>query len=742
MRDLNRIMCSCAVVTLVLGGLAVVAHGQDKLNERGSVDGTVSFDLDVQPIFAAQGCSAGACHGKQNGQNGFALSLLGFDSDFDYAAVTKEGRGRRVFPGAPDQSLLLLKATAAVPHGGGKRIAPGSEDYRTIRKWIEQGMPRRAPNEPTLQRVTVTPNERFMKPGDTQQLKVTAHYSDGSTRDVTARSSFQSNEAAVVAVSDDGLIKAGPIPGEAAIMARYSGRIVTCSVAIPLQGGVPDALYAQLPRNNFIDDHVWAKLKSLGITPSPPIDDAKFLRRVHQDIIGRLPTADETRAFLADKRPDKRARLVDALLGRPEYADFWANKWADLLLPNPYRVGIKATMTYDNWIRQSFRDNKPHDQFVRELVTARGSTWRNGATVLFRDRRSPDEIGTMVSQLFLGIRLECAKCHQHPFEKWGQDDFYSFAAYFSKIARKGRGLSPPISGSEEMIYTATKGEVRHPRTDEVLPPRPLFGDTPKVEAEQDLRDALADWITSDNNDAFAMVAANRIWADLMGRGLVDPIDDFRATNPATNEPLLRALAEHFRKYRYDNKALIRAIVLSRAYSLSSIPTERNAADTRNYSRHYRQRMRAEVLLDAIDDVTGVPTSFSAMPAGSRATQLWTRRIDSVFLDTFGRPNENENPPCERTPDSTVTQALHLMNSPRVFGKVTSDKGLAARLAKSDATTTAIIQTLYLTVYNRYPTADERAYTESLYQGDSVDRRRATEGLLWAMLNTPEFLFKD
>ncbi len=702
----------------------------------------VSFELDIQPILTALGCNAGACHGKQRGQNGFQLSLLGFDAEFDYDALTKQARGRRVFPAAPEQSLLLQKPTGQLPHGGGVRLDAGGDDYQVIERWIASGMPRRSPNEPTLARVTIEPSNVLLKPADQQQLKVTAHYSDGSTRDVTGRTAFQSNESAVVAVDRAGVMTAGPIPGETAIMGRYMSSIAVCNVAIPLAGNVPDELYANLPRHNFIDELVWKKLKSLGITPSPPVDDAKLARRLYVDIIGRLPAPDEVRAYLADANPKKREQLIDSLLERAEYADHWANKWMDLLRPNPYRVGIKAVLNYDNWVREQFRQNRPYNEFVYGLITAQGSTYRNGAVTMFRDRRSPDEIAPLVSQLFLGIRLECAKCHHHPFEKWGQDDFYSFAAYFARVGRKGRGLSPPISGSEEIVMTAANGEVNHPLTGAQLAPRPLFGTAPAVVDGDDWRGPLAQWITSGENEFFAQVQANRVWADLMGRGIVEPIDDFRATNPPTNAELMTALGHEFRDQKFDQKKLIRAMATSYVYGLSSTPNERNVADTRNYSRSYRQRLAAEVLLDAVADVSGQPFSFTGMPAGSRANQIWTHRVDSVFLDTFGRPDPNQDPPCERTSEATVTQILHLMNARELHGKVTSDGGKAAKLAAGDKSADDLVEELYLMLYSRLPDPDEREIGRRLFAEEAMTRRRATEDLMWAMMNTPEFFFKD
>ncbi|MGH7134766.1 MAG: DUF1549 domain-containing protein, partial [Pirellulales bacterium] len=445
-------MFASAVLTMAVPAMASAADQTAR----------VVFELDVLPVLTAAGCNQGACHGKSRGQNGFQLSLLGFDADFDYARIVKDARGRRVFPAAAEQSLLLRKAAAELPHGGGERLKKGSDGYELVRHWIEQGMPRRLPTDPELVRITLSPAEHKLAAGQSEQLMVTAWYTDGSTRDVTRSSTFQSNESAIVAVDKKGLVKAAALPGEAAIMARYMGHIATWNTLIPLAEPIDAALFAALPRKNFIDGHVWTKLAELGVTPSEAAPDRTFLRRAYLDLIGRLPTADEARAFLADPSPSKREALVDALLAREEYADFWANKWADLLRPNAYRVGIKATFSLDAWLRDAFRRNLPHDRFVRELVTARGSTWRNGAVTLFRDRREPPEIATAVSQLFLGIRLECAKYHHHPFEAWGQDDFYGSAAYFARIGHKGTGLSTPISGGEEMVFAATKGSVAHP----------------------------------------------------------------------------------------------------------------------------------------------------------------------------------------------------------------------------------------------------------------------------------------
>ncbi len=703
---------------------------------------SVDFENQVQPILTRFGCTSGACHGKARGQGGFQLSLLGFDHDFDYAAISKDARGRRVFAAAPTKSLLLMKPTGQVPHGGGIRLLVDGAEYNTLLRWINEGMPRRIAGAAKLTQLTVEPQLATLKYGTSQPLRAIARYDDGSTRDVTRLSAFQSNESPIAAVDEDGLITAGSITGDAAIMARFMGQIAVCDVTIPRQEQVPDEVYANLPRRNFIDDLVWQKLQRLNITPSELCDDSTFLRRVTIDICGRVPTPDEVTAFLADASLDKREAVIDRLLQEPDFADHWANKWMDLLRPNPYRVGIKTVLSYDRWIRQRFHQRMPWDEMVRQLITAKGGTWTNGAVTLFRDRRSPDEVATLVSQLFVGVRLDCAKCHHHPFEKWGQDDFYSFAAYFAKLGRKGTGLSPPISGSQEFIFAGTSGNVKHPSTGEVLQPSPLWGEAAVTDDVEDPRDVLADWMTAPENHLFAQVMANRVWADLMGRGLVEPVDDFRATNPATNQPLLTALGEHFRDSGFSLTELVRAIATSHVYQLDSRTNERNVADTRNYSRHYRQRLRAEVLADAFEQVSGIPQRYAAMPPGTSAKQIWTHRTSSLFLDTFGRPDPNQDPPCERMSDSTVVQSLHLMNSEKMHRDLLNDDGNAAKLAKSELSGPELVAAIYTLVYSRNPTNAESELVVGLLSVQNADRRQVVEDVIWAMINTPEFVFRN
>jgi hypothetical protein len=712
---------------------------------RDSALNSISFELDVQPVLTKAGCNSGPCHGKQRGQNGFQLSLLGFDSEFDFAAITREARGRRVFPAAPESSLLLEKATGMRPHGGGERFKVDSEEYRILLSWIREGTPRRLADEPELESIQLRKTEFSLQPGQAENLQVTAFYSDGSSRDVTDRTSYLSNQGTIAKVDESGAITAGELPGETAIMARYMNHICVANVIIPYSGTLSSNAFDDLPRNNFIDVLIYDKLEKAGLLPSVAASDATFMRRAYTDIIGRFPSAEEAREFLESTSATKREELIDQLLERPEYVDHWANQWADLLRPNPYRVGIKAVLNYDNWIRQQFRDDVSYDQFVSRLLTAKGSTWQNGAVTLYRDRRTPDEMATLVSQLFLGIRLECAKCHHHPFEKWSQQDFYQFAAFFADVRHKGTGLSPPISGGEETVFVSKGKSIQHPRTGASMEPTPLFGSL--ISDDKDERANLVNWMLSDQNPFFAQVQVNRLWAAMMHRGLVDPVDDIRSTNPATNQKLLDALAKVFVESGYNSKHLLKQIAMSHTYTLSSLPNESNVGDQLNYSRHYRHRLRAEILLDAIADITETTSRMTGMPEGSRSNQVWTHRVNSMFLDTFGRPDANQDPPCERTSDSTVTQALHLMNSSELDRRIRSDSGRAARLANSDLSPEAVVEDLYLAIYSRFPSDDEgrllaKRIIRQTEQDSTQGRRRAIEDIMWAMLNTPEFMLQN
>ncbi|MCI0746361.1 MAG: DUF1553 domain-containing protein [Verrucomicrobia subdivision 3 bacterium] len=699
-----------------------------------------SFVRDVLPALAKAGCMAGSCHAKADGQNGFKLSVFSYDPASDYAEIVKEGRGRRVFPAAPEESLLLLKPTMGVDHGGGVRFEVGSDTYNLLARWIRGGMVYQHTNEPALARISVEPGEKTYRKRATQPLRVQAHYSDGSVCDVTRLADYVASDKEIAQVDESGLLRIGQLSGESVVIARYMGFVDAARVTVPADRTLPARRYAGLVTNNFIDSLADAHFRKLGLFPSELCTDAEFLRRSSLDTIGRLPTPGEASAFLADTSDDKRARWIDHLLSDPAYGDFWANKWADLLRPNPDRVGVKSVYILDQWLRESFRANKPYGQFVRELLLAEGSNHRDGPAVVYRDRREPPELSTMFSQLFLGTRMECARCHHHPMEKWSQNDFYQFAAFFGPLKQKGAGLSPPISAGTETFYYAAGGSVKHPVTEQVMMPRPPDGREINTVTNSDPRRALAEWLIAPENPFFARAAVNRVWAAFFGRGFAEPVDDFRSSNPIVNEPLLRALAEDFAAQGYDFKRLMRTILSSRLYQLSSTPNEWNLKDTKNFSRSYRRRLPAEVLLDAMADVTGVPEEFEGCPPGTRALQTWTYKIDSHFMDAFSRPNSSSDCPCERDARTSVVQALHMMNSRALQSKLSHSEGRVKKLADSNRTPEEIVMELYLAAFSRFPTAGELATASAAFDQPNATRQTATEDVLWALLNSPEFVF--
>jgi len=700
----------------------------------------VSFVRDVLPVLSRAGCNAGACHAKPDGQNGFRLTVFSYDPKQDYHEIVKDSRGRRVFAAAPEESLLLLKATRAVPHEGGERFDKKSDAYRTLAQWIRGGMIFQADNEPSLVSLAVTPGEKSYRKSATQKLKVEARYSDGSTRDVTALAGYESNDKEIARVTDNGVVSIGKSSGQAVIVARFMGLVGDSRITVAADRLLPEKKYAALPVRNFIDELAYAHFKRLGLFPSEGCTDAEFLRRASLDTLGILPTAEEARAFLADTDPRKREQAIERLLAHPAYADYWANKWADLLRPNPDHAGIKSVYVLDQWLRESFRANRPYDQFVREIVTTEGNTHRFGPAVVYRDKREPAALTQTFSQLFLGVRLECAKCHHHPNEKWGQDDFYRFAAFFGPLKRKGAGISAPISAGNETFYFAPGRSVKHPVTGEVMEPQPPDGPKAKVSDDVDPRGALADWMTDPKNPFFARAAANRVWAAFFGRGIVDPVDDFRISNPPSNPALLDALGEELVRQKFDLKALMRTILNSHLYQLSATPNEFNRGDTRNFSRSYRRRLPAEVLADAVADVTGVPDKYSGLPPGGRAMQAWTYKVESQTMDAFGRPNSSTDCPCERDTRPSIVQSLHLMNSKGLQTKLTSDTGRVQKLATAKLSPEQIVTELYLACYARQPSEAEMKIALGAFSAKDATPRTATEDVLWALLNSAEFVF--
>lgn len=719
------------------------ADGQETRDDSSSLP--LSFRNDVLPILSGHGCASGACHAKAEGQNGFHLTVFAYDPASDYREIVHNARGRRVFPAAPEQSLLILKATNRIPHEGGEAIPPGSASERILLEWIRQGMPWEAPNEPSLEEISVTPAEKQFEKGESRSLKVTAHFSDESSRDVTALSEFSSPDTAFATVNEHGKVLAGTARGEGVIVARYLDHVALCRVTIPPDRRYPEARYADLPIANEIDRLAWKRLQTLGLLPSDLCSDSEFIRRATLDVLGHLPHPDRAKAFLQDKNPEKRSRLIDELLSEENsaaYADYWSTKWGDLLRPNTQRVGVKPVYLLDDWIRRQFRQNTPWDVFVRELMTAQGSTHEYGPVALWRDKRDPADMAEFTSRIFLGIRLDCAKCHHHPSEKWGQEDYYSLAAFFASMKRKGQGISPPISGEPEYWWfqPGQTPSVEHPVTGDSLVPTPPDGERfPEIPSDVDPREKLLDWMVSSPNSTFSRAAVNRIWGHLFGRGIVHPVDDFRASNPAANEALLDWLAEEFQRLDYDRKALLRVILNSQLYQLSSLPGESNLSDRTHFSRFYRRRLPAEVLLDAVSDLTGRPEAFQGLPGESRAVQQWNHKLSSDFLDVFGRPDSSADCPCERDLSSSVVQALHLMNSEQLQKKLQDDSGWVAKLASSPQHDPELVEEIYLRMFSRVPSKEEIQLSVSHLANPGFSRREAIEDLLWSLLNSAEFV---
>ncbi|MDP7016973.1 MAG: DUF1549 and DUF1553 domain-containing protein [Pirellulaceae bacterium] len=688
------------------------------------------FERDIEPILSKYSCNGSGCHGKAEGQNGFKLSVFGFDSQADYNALTKEARGRRTFVGDASRSLLLTKATGQVPHGGGVRLALGSPEYNKIRDWIAAGVPIGDPEAPRVARIEIHPAERILDFSAEQQLRVIAHYSNGRTEDVTAIARYQSNNEGLADVDESGLVLVGEAPGQVAVMATYMGAVDTFQALIPRSETIAE--YPRLAERNFIDTLVHAKLRKLNIVPSGRSSDAEFLRRIYLDVIGTLPTAAEARRFLDDQRPDKRDMLVSELLKRPEYADYWALKWADLLRVDRRTLGQKNAYAYYQWIRGSFAENKPVDRFVDEILTLSGRTKDSPQVNFYRAVGGAKKLTDTVAQVFLGIRIECAQCHHHPFDRWSQTDYYGMTAFFQQVKRAGTSRG-------EIMTAAGDPQTKHPRSGETIFAHALGEPMPEASPPGDRRRVLSDWMTAADNQWFARNSVNRVWAHMMGRGLVVPVDDFRATNPPTNPELLDALAKHFVDHQFDLHDLIHTIASSEAYQRTSRPNETNAQDEQNYSRALFKRMDAEVLFDALCQVTGRDEKFTAVPHGYRAIQLWDSEVDHYFLKLFGRPTRKTACDCERNSEPTVGQVLHVLNAPAIHGKLAHEGGRINQLVKRHSADERLVEELYLTFFGRLPD-DSETSSAVQYIRQNGDRREASEDLAWSLMNSLEFVF--
>ena len=698
----------------------------------------INFKNQIAPIFTKLGCNSGGCHGKASGQNGFKLSLLGFYPDDDYEFLVKEGRGRRLFPTAPGESLLLLKATGKSPHGGGKRMEVGSYEYRMMFRWIEQGMPKGNADDPYVVGIECIPKQRLMDRGSDQQITVLARYSDGKTEDVTRMALYEANDPEMAESTEAGLVKTLDLAGEVAIMARYQGQVSTFRATIPLGA---DTSKMPAPAN-FIDEAVFAKLKLLGIPPSQLADDATFLRRVSIDITGTIPKEDEVRAFLADPSPDKREKLVDRLLSSEAYADYFANKW-NLVLRNKKRQAqdINGTYAFYRWIWDSLYENKPYDQFVREIVSASGEATSNPAVVWYREVNEVNEQVEDTAQLFLGLRIQCARCHHHPFEKWSQNDYYGFAAFFTTVGNKTVPGALRTQRDRRIFHNEKVAQSQNPRTKENLKPAGLGSEALEIPADRDPRVHLADWMARKDNPFFAHALVNRYWKHFFDRGIVEPEDDMRETNPPSNPELIQALAKNFIDNKFDIKWLVRTICLSKTYQLSALPNDYNLKDKQNFSRYYPKRLTAEVLYDAFHQVTNSSQSYSGQPGGTRAIQLADPSIGPYFLKVFGQPQGDTACECERSQEANLAQSLHLLNSSEVQSKISGGSGRAQLLTNDkERSHEERVKELYRWAYSREPNADELQIALAHIKKHEANVKVAYEDIIWALINTKEFLF--
>ncbi len=754
-----------AIVTVTDGVLIPVANGQATITARSRKRTATAqvevvgmnqphewtFRNHVLPVLSKAGCNSGACHGALAGKGGFKLSLRGYDPKSDHYIMTRQARGRRVELSDPGRSLVLAKPSGGFPHKGGVRFEVNSPDYQVLAEWIANGAKPPAEKDASLERLEILPALSVLAPNAQQQVLVRAFYSDGRVEDVTQWTKFASANETVLKVDHRGQLNVMGF-GEGAVTAWFSQKIAIARVSVPYENDLSPDLFAKAPRKNFLDDLVLEQLQRLNLCPSPKATDQQFLRRVYIDTIGTLPTAEETRKFLTDTAGDKRDRLIEHLLGRPEFVDYWTYKWSDVMLINGRRLRPKAVKAYYQWIHGHVAANTPWDQFVREIVTAQGGSLENGATNFYALHQDPESMMENVSQAFMGLSIGCAKCHNHPLEKWTNNQYYAMANLFSRVRAKGWGGDGRSGDGIRTLFVAPTGELVQPLTGKPQPPTPLDGEPISFDSTTDRRIHLANWLTSPENPYFARAITNRVWANFFGVGLVEAVDDMRATNPASNEELLAATSQYLVDQKFDLKALMRLILHSETYQRGSQPLADNQAELRFYSRYYPRRMMAEVLLDAISQVTQVPSEFTEVafagadrqktdfyPKGTRAIQLYDSAVDSYFLKTFGRNSRDITCECERSDEPSMVQVLHISNGDTVNEKLTAKESYVSKLLDAGMSREAMIDEVFLTALSRFPTADEKKQLLTL-MSEASDDRIAVEDLFWSVISSREFLF--
>lgn len=695
-----------------------------------STDRVISFHLDVMPVLMRAGCNTGSCHGAKSGKDGFRLSLFGFDPKFDYHNITREIGTRRINLAVPEESLMVTKAVGSVPHTGGKRFELESEYSQTMLEWLAAGAPQDAGTPPSVTELEIYPPKAVIEGEDTtQQFIARAHYSDGTSRDVTKLAVFLTNNDNSAPMSEDGLVTA-KARGEAFVMARFETKTVGSQVLV-----LPKDLEYEAPEivGNYVDELVGAKLKRVRLLPSGLCSDEEFLRRATIDIAGMLPTEEEYRAFMADASSDKRAKKIDELLDRKEFSEIWTMKWAELLMiKSSNQVSKKSAFLYNSWLTDQIANEVPLDEMVRNLLGATGGTFTSPATNYYQLERDTLKTAENVAQVFMGIRTQCAQCHNHPFDRWTMDDYYSFAAFFAQVGRKtGEDYR------EQIVYNRGSGDVRHLVGNRVMAPKFLGGVVPETKG-RDRREILAEWLTAADNPYFSKNVANRVWAHFFGIGIVEPVDDIRVSNPASNPELLAELGRRLVEYKYDFKQLVRDICNSQAYQRTTVRNASNEKDDRNFAHANVRRIPAETLLDCLSQVTNTKDKFAGLPLGARATQIADGRTSTYFLNAFGRATRETVCACESTTDPSLSQSLHMLNGSTTNTKITQGK-VVPELVAAEKKPEEVIESLYLRALSRMPTADERQRLLAL-ANEGENAQQGLEDVFWAVLNSREFLF--
>jgi hypothetical protein len=711
-----------------------------------------SFRHDVQSVFSKVGCNSGACHGALAGKGGFKLSLRGYDADADYLTITREARGRRVELSDPGGSLILTKPTGALPHRGGLKLKPSTRDYDVIAQWIASGAESPRQEDPRLERISVLPDSALLRPGDQSRVLVNAHYDDGRVVDVTHWAKYSATDESVAGVDDAGQVSVRA-SGEGAILVWFGSKVALARMTVPYGNQVPATVYAEAPRRNFIDELNLQQLQTLQLRPSPPCDDDAYLRRASLDTIGRLPTAAQRQQYLDQPSTTRRDWLVESLLASEDFVDYWTYRWCDMLLINGTRLRPVAVKTYYAWVHDSVRQNKPWDQLVREILTATGGSDQNGATNFYALHQSPEEMTENACQAFLGLSIGCAKCHNHPLEKWTNDQYYAMANLFARVRAKGWGGDGRSGDGIRTLHVATSGELIQPGRGKPQPPAPLDAEPLAPGDRRDRREVLADWMTGPENPYFARAIANRVWANFFGRGLVEQVDDLRLSNPASHEPLLAAAAQHVADAGFDLKQLMRTILHSETYQRSSVPLPENRDEEKYLSRYYPRRLMAEVLLDSIDQVLGTTTRFDevAFPGadrqktdfyqpGTRAIELYDAAVNSYFLTTFGRNPREITCECERSGEPSMIQVLHLSNGDTLNPKLADGANLIARMIADGADDSAVIRALFLAALVRQPSDAELHNLLVIRAEYGDDRATALQDVAWSILTSTEFTF--